>query len=97
VLRSPGATFRRPMHWRMKHRGQRALRDGAWKYLRVDGNDYLFDLTRDARERANQGAVDAPRLAAMREQWQAWDASMPEVPPDASVTLGYSAKDMPQR
>ena len=39
----------------MNHRGQRALRDGDWKYLRVDGHDYLFDLPADERERANLG------------------------------------------
>ena len=37
----------------MNHRGQRALRDGDWKYLRVDGHDYLFDIPADERERAN--------------------------------------------
>jgi len=25
------------------------------------------------------------------------DMSMPPIPPDATVSLGYSAKDMPQR
>ena len=30
------------MFWRMNHRGQRAMRQGPWKYLRVDGNDYLL-------------------------------------------------------
>ncbi len=35
----------------MNHRGQRALREGEWKYLRVDGHDYLFNIARDARER----------------------------------------------
>ena len=44
VLRDAGASFPRPMLWRMNHRGQRACRDGDWKYLRVDGNDYLFDI-----------------------------------------------------
>ena len=52
VLRDPARTFARPMHWRMNHRGQRALRDGDWKYLRVDGHDYLFNLPADERERA---------------------------------------------
>ncbi|MCL4737844.1 MAG: sulfatase-like hydrolase/transferase [Burkholderiaceae bacterium] len=97
VLRDPNATFLRPMYWRMKHRGQRALRDGDWKYLRVDGQDYLFDLTRDERERTNQGMRIPQRLAAMRDQWEKWEASMPPMAPDATVTLGYSANDMPQR
>ena len=92
-----GAPFERAMHWRMKHRGQRALRHGRWKYLRVDGHDYLFDIQADARERANLGGADPERLAAMRADWEAWNDAMPAVPEDATVSLGYSAKDMPQR
>lgn len=92
-----GPSFARPMYWRMNHRGQRALRDGRWKYLRVDGIDYLFDVEDDERERANRAPRDPERLAAMRDQWEAWHATMPPVPGDATVSLGYSAKDMPQR
>jgi len=33
----------------------------------------------------------------MRADWEAWNASMPPIPPDATVSLGYSAKDMPER
>ena len=97
VLKAPQQTFPRPMHWRMNHRGQRALRDGDWKYLRVDGNDYLFNIPADERERANQGQQQPERLAAMKADWEAWNASMPPIPDDATVSLGYSAKDMPQR
>ena len=97
VLRDAGHSFRRPLHWRMNHRGQRALRDGDWKYLRVDGNDYLFNIPADERERANHAAREPARLAAMRKAWEAWEATMPPIPPDATVSLGYSVKDMPQR
>ncbi len=97
VLKAPQQIFPRPMHWRMNHRGQRALRDGDWKYLRVDGNDYLFNIPADERERANQGQQQPERLAAMKADWEAWNASMPAIPDDATVSLGYSAKDMPQR
>jgi len=97
VLRDAGHSFRRPLHWRMNHRGQRALRDGDWKYLRVDGNDYLFNIPADERERANHAAREPARLAAMRKAWEAWNATMPPIPPDATVSLGYSVKDMPQR
>ncbi len=55
VLRDSSHRFARLLHWRMNHRGQRALRYGDWKYLRVDGNDYLFNITDDERERANHG------------------------------------------
>ncbi|MDE2396497.1 MAG: sulfatase-like hydrolase/transferase [Burkholderiales bacterium] len=92
-----GAPFERVMAWRMKHRGQRALRDGRWKYLRVDGNDYLFDIEADERERANRAPLEPERLAAMRAQWEAWEATMPPIPDDALVGLAYTARDMPQR
>lgn len=97
VLRDPSKAFRRPLHWRMNHRGQRAMRDGDWKYLRVDGHDYLFDIPSDERERANKAGREPDRLMAMREAWEEWNATMPPIPPDATVSLGYGAKDMPQR
>ena len=97
VLRDPAAQFARPLHWRMNHRDQRALRDGDWKYLRVDGNDYLFNIPADARERANRAKREPERLANLRAAWEAWNATMPPIPADATVSLGYSAKDMPQR
>jgi arylsulfatase A-like enzyme len=97
VLRDPAATFARPMHWRMLHRGQRALRDGDWKYLQVDGHEYLFNLADDERERANQAKRAPERLAAMRQQWLDWNAQFPPVPDDATVSLVNGPADMPQR
>jgi len=97
VLRDPARSFPRPMHWRMNHRGQRAHRDGNWKYLRVDGNDYLFDIAVDERERANHATLEPERLERLRAAWQAWNDTMPPIPDDATVSLGYSVKDMPQR
>jgi arylsulfatase A-like enzyme len=81
----------------MNHRGQRALRDGDWKYLRVDGHDYLFRIPADERERANLAGRQPARLAEMRDAWEAWNETMPPIPEDATVSLGYSVKDMPQR
>ena len=97
MLQAPAKAFARPLFWRMNHRGQRAHRDGNWKYLRVDGNDYLFNVSQDERERANLARREPERLAAMRAAWEAWDASMPPIPAEATVSLGYSVKDMPQR
>ena len=97
VLREPAAAFDRPLFFRMNHRGQRAHRDGDWKYLRVDGHDYLFNIPADERERANLAAREPERLQSLRAAWEAWDASMPPIPADATVSLGYSVRDMPQR
>jgi arylsulfatase A-like enzyme len=97
VLRSPGVRIARPLYWRMKHRNQRAHRSGDWKYLRVDEHEYLFNVVADARERANLSARDPQRLNAMRQAWEAWNDTMPAIPDDASVKLGYGVRDMPQR
>lgn len=97
LLRDASALDEPPLFWRMNHRGQRAMRQGVWKYLRVDGSDYLFDLSQDERERANKAGVEPERLVAMRAAWERWNASMPAIPGDATVSLGYSVKDMPQR
>jgi arylsulfatase A-like enzyme len=102
LLRSPARElahheFPRTMFWRMKHRGQRAMRDGPWKYLRVQGIDYLFNLAQDERERANRAKQEPQRLAAMRQAWETWNTSMPPVPDEAGVHLGYTTTDMPGR
>jgi arylsulfatase A-like enzyme len=70
VLRDSTHSFERPLYWRMNHRGQRALRRGRWKYLRVDGHDYLFDIPADERERANRAPREPARLDAMRADWE---------------------------
>jgi len=97
VLRDPSTAFERPMFWRMKHRQQRAMRHGPWKYLKVDDNEYLFDVSKDSRERANLAYRRPERLQSMREAWVAWDATMPPIAPDAMAHNGYTARDMPAR
>ena len=96
VLQS-GTVFERPLFWRMKHRSQRAHRAGDWKYLRVDEYEYLFNIAQDERERANLGLREPDRLAQMRSDWELWAQSIPEIAPDATVSLGMGVKDMPQR
>src|SRR5262249_11078362 len=53
TLTERAAPHSRKLFWRFKAGGQRAMRDGDWKYLRIAGNDFLFDLSKDPRERAN--------------------------------------------
>lgn len=97
VLKDPSVTIDRPLYWRMKHRQQRAFRHGDWKYLKVDEHEYLFNIRYDARERANLATVDPQRLISMRDAWLAWEQTVPGIPNDATVSLGMSIKDMPQR
>ena len=97
VLQDPSAQTPRPLYWRMKHRLQRAHRDGRWKYLKVEDHEYLFDLASDERERANLAKKEPARLAAMRSAWEQWEASVPPIPEDANVHLGFGLADMPGR
>lgn len=94
-IRDPSVEFSRELFWRMKHREQRAFRVGSWKYLAVDGNEYLFNVDVDARERANQVHNQPEKMAEMRSRFLSWEKTMPAIPDDASVTLVYTKKDMP--
>jgi arylsulfatase A-like enzyme len=95
TLADPGAATDRELFWRMKHRSQRAIRSGSWKYLAMDGREYLFDLSRDARERANLARRHPARLAELRARYDAWARTMPPVPDDARVSLVYGEDDIP--
>ena len=95
VLADPARVAARDLYWRMKHRQQRAVRSGSWKYLAMDGHEYLFDLSHDARERANLARRYPERLAELRRGYDAWAATMPPVPDDATVSLVYGAADIP--
>lgn len=86
----------RDLFWRMKHRGQRALLRGDWKYLRLDGVDHLFDVANDPRERACQARRQPERLAELRAAWEAMDAQLPSIPEEARVSLVFGPDDLPR-
>lgn len=88
--------WRRPgdLCWRMKHRQQQALVRGAWKYLSIEGVDYLFNIETDARERANLRWRHPDKLAELKSAWMDWDATMPPIPEDARVHSLYSNEQM---
>jgi arylsulfatase A-like enzyme len=77
----------RKLFWRMKFRDQKAMRSGAWKWLSIEGSEFLFDLSRDQRERANLAKREAQRFEDMRRRYRAWEESMPPIPDDAKVSL----------
>ncbi len=73
-----GARFPHPrrLFWRYKANGQRALRDGDWKYLKIQGSEFLFDLARDPRERANLKGRHPEIFQALQADWVRWNATM---------------------
>jgi len=66
----------RKLCWRYKAGSQRAIRDGDWKYLRIAGNEFLFDVVRDPRERANLKDREKDVFERLKSDWTAWDATM---------------------
>ena len=96
VLDDPGRRIERDLYWRMKFRNQKAMRSGDWKYLSLDGDEFLFDLSADQRERANRGRREPERLAAMRARYAAWEAAMPPLPADATFSIPYTRADLAQ-
>lgn len=64
----------RSLFWRYKAQGQRAVRDGDWKYLKINDNEYLFDVVIDQRERANLKERHPEVFQRLRRLWQEWDA-----------------------
>ena len=77
----------RELFWRMKFRSQKAMRSASWKWLSIEGNEFLFDLSRDARERANLAAQQPGTLAELRRSYAVWEASVPPIPDDAKVSV----------
>jgi len=51
-------------------------------------------LSRDSRERANLAKRYPERLVELRDKFNAWAATMPEIPEDARVSLIYGKSDM---
>ena len=90
----PAATFARDLFWRMKHRAQRAVRSGDWKYFASEDGEFLFNLAVDARERANYAKREPQRLDALRAKYQAWEKSIPPIPEDAAVNIPTTRADL---
>lgn len=66
----------RKLFWRYKAGGQRAVRDADWKYLQIAGNEFLFDLGKDPRERANLKNRRQEVFDRLKNEWEAWDKGM---------------------
>lgn len=89
-----GDEVERTVFWRMIFRNQKAARRAEWKYLSVDGAEFLYDLSRDERERANMRYREPEKFEELRAAYFEWDASMPRIPEDAKYELVYQEDTM---
>jgi len=77
----------RKLFWRYKAGAQRAVRDGDWKYLRIADNEFLFDVVKDPRERANLKGRNTDIFDRLKNDWEAWNSTMlPERPRPATYS-----------
>lgn len=91
VLTGQRAPAERTLFWRYKANAQRAVRSGNWKYLRINGNEFLFDVTVDQRERANLAQRHPDVFNRLKGEWETWSASMLPITPDVR-THGVNGK-----
>lgn len=68
----------------------------AFDAIVIDGAEFLFDLSRDARERANMRYREPEKFEKLRRFGMGleWGASMPPRPADAAIALEYTAETM---
>jgi arylsulfatase A-like enzyme len=73
VLEGSEPIRERRLFWRYKAQGQRAVREGDWKYLRINDNEFLFDVVVDQRERANLRGREPEVFERLRAAWEDWN------------------------
>lgn len=83
-----GSPPERTLYWRFLHKDQKAVRRGSYKYLSINGQEFLFDVVTDPRERANLKARMPDLFAELKAAFSEWNAGMLS-DPDAS-THGFS-------
>jgi hypothetical protein len=71
------------------------MRDGNWKYLRIAGNEFLFDVVQDRASEPNLKDRRKPIFDRLKSDWDAWNGTMQEghsrpanyFPPGKSIGL----------
>jgi arylsulfatase A-like enzyme len=93
ILTGNASPTPRKLFWRYKANAQRAMRDGDYKYLKIQDNTFLFNVSEDPMERANLKARRNDIYERMVKEWYAWNATMlPEI--DESFTGSFTADEL---
>jgi len=81
VLLGEQAPVSRKLFWRYAAVEQSVAREGDWKYLKLGGREFLFNVRADERERANLRYQEKATFERLRSEWSAWNATMLPYPP----------------
>lgn len=90
-LLAPGTTIPRSLSWRYKLRDQHAHLEGDYKYLKIEKNEFLFNVVDDPRERANLKDRKPDLFAKLKRDWAEWNAQMLPFPHE-SYSWGADAE-----
>ena len=93
TLTQNAAPLPRKLYWRYKNNDQEALRDEDWKYLKIRGNTFLFNVVDDPLERANFKARRKDIYDRLVADYAAWNATMLPFDPKSS-TDGFNARQL---
>jgi arylsulfatase A-like enzyme len=75
ITRNPRqAPQMRTFFWRNSN--QSAVLKGQWKYLNDGTEQYLFDLSTDQRERANQRELNPAMFEQLKNEFSAWELTV---------------------
>jgi arylsulfatase A-like enzyme len=74
VLQGQARVRERSLFWRYKAQAQRAVREGSYKYLKINEHEFLFDVVTDTLERANLKDKLPEVFARLRQKWEDWNA-----------------------
>jgi arylsulfatase A-like enzyme len=66
----------RHLFWRFNNKGQEACRLGEWKYLKIAGNEFLFNIVEDPLERGNLKDRNPEKFAELQGEFGQWNATM---------------------
>jgi arylsulfatase A-like enzyme len=81
-------TPQRDLYWRYFAHDQKAVRRGRYKYLKINDNEYLFDVIADPLERGNLKDRMPDLFAELRQAHASWDAGMLHDPATVSYSTG---------
>ena len=86
----------RALYWRYRNQEQAALRLGDHKYLKINGNEFLFDVAADPLERGNLKDRNPALFADLKARWAEWNAGMLPFDPE-SFTHGFTGVEAADR
>jgi arylsulfatase A-like enzyme len=81
----------------MKAHTQAAMRRGQWKYLRIADTEYLFDVVADPQERGNLRTHHPEKFAALKADWDRWNAGMLAYTSESPSWSNKAQKALPDR